>query len=358
MATAELMTIPKRIRLGTYPYTYARVSAMKSKLLRKEEYTKLLKMKVNEIAKFLQETEYKKEIDEMAVSFSGIDLIEASLNRNIIRAFQKLKRISEGDLKLLIDAYLHRKDIMNLKTVFRGKFTKADDAYIESLLLPVGLLRREYFLALLKKDSVEEIAKAIRFIDLRQAMTAFRESGNLFEIENQLDRYYYDTLLAFTQRIPGQGTLFKAFLENEIDILNIKTILRLKREDMPAKEIGRYVFFSGARLRREALLKLIHLPDVNAVVAALRRYGYAKLLDEGDERLKREKTLIDIEIHLNHYLLDRAALLLHQNPLSIDVILGYMFAKEVEIRNLKTLIKGKQLGLDEDFISRELILHR
>ena len=68
-------------------------------------------------------------------------------------------------------------------------------------------------------------------------------------------------------------------------------------------------------------------------------------------------THLSVILHLNHYLLDRAALLLHQNPLSIDVILGYMFAKEVEIRNLKTLIKGRQLGLDEDFINRELIVH-
>ncbi|MBI4150085.1 ATP synthase A1 subunit C [Candidatus Woesearchaeota archaeon] len=358
MATTEVMVIPRKVHLGTHPYTYARVSAMKSKLLRKEDYTKLLKMKVNEIAKFLQETEYKKEIDEMAVSFSGIDLIEASLNKNIIRAFDKLKRISEGDLKLLIDAYLHRKDIMNLKTIFRGKFTKTNPSYVELLLVPVGLLHKDYLLALLKKESIEDIAKTIRFIDLSQAVKAFKENNNLFEIENQLDRYYYNTLLAFTKCIPGQGTLFKAFLENEIDILNIKTILRLKREGITSKEIEHYLFFSGARLKKHDLLKLTNLPDLTAVIASLKKHGYAKLLDEGEEKLKKEKSLIDIEIHLNHYLLDRAALLLHQHPLSIDVILGYMFAKEVEIRNLKTLIKGKQLGLDEDFISRELVIHR
>ena len=350
------MVIPPRLHLGTYPYTYARVSAMKSKLLRRDDYTKLLKMKVNEIAKFLQETEYKKEIDEMAVSFSGIDLIEISLNKNLVRAFSKLKRISEGDLKLLIDAYLHRKDITNLKTIFRGKFTKADDAYIESLLMPVGLLGRDYLLALLKKESIEDMAKAIRFIDLNDAVKAFKESGNLFEIENRLDRYYYDTLIKVTRRIPTQGELFKAFLENEIDILNIKTILRLKREEMPGKEIERYLFFSGARLKRHALLRLANTPDLATVISMIRKHGYAKLIEEGDVR--KDKTLIDIEINLNHYLLDRAVLLLHQNPLSIDVILGYMFAKEVEIRNLKTLIKGKQLGLDEDFITKELVIHR
>ena len=354
----QLISIPRVLFVGTYPYTYARVSAMKSKLLRKEDYAKLLKMKVNEIAKFLQETEYKKEIDEMAVSFSGIDLIEAGLNRNLTRAFEKLKRISTGNLRLLIEIYLHRKDIMNLKTIFRGKFTKADDTYIESLLLPVGLLRKEFLFSLIKKETVQDIAKALYFIDLQKEVDAFKKHNNLFEIENKLDRYYYNALLNVTKRIPSQGKLFRAFLENEIDILNIKTILRLKREGMTAKEIEPYVFFSGARLKKAELLKLIHQPDVGSIITLLRKHGYARLIAEGEEKLKREKTLIDIEINLNHYLLDRAVILLRQNPLSIDVILGYMFAKEIEIRNLKTLIKGKQLGLDENFISKELIVQK
>ena len=49
----------RKLSLGKYPYTYARVSVMKGNLLKKEEYQKLLKMSLNEIISFLQNSEYK-----------------------------------------------------------------------------------------------------------------------------------------------------------------------------------------------------------------------------------------------------------------------------------------------------------
>ena len=64
---------------------------------------------------------------------------------------------------------------------------------------------------------------------------------------------------------------------------------------------------------------------------------------------------MDLEINFFKYLLEKSILMLHQNPLSIDVILGYMFAKEIEVRNLKILIKGKQLNLKEEFIENQLV---
>lgn len=348
------------LHLGTYPYTYARVSAMKSKLIKKDDYQKLLKMRVAEIAKFLQETEYKREIDELAVSQLGIHHVESALNKNLVRAFRKLKKIAEGNLRIIIEEYLKRKDISNLKSIFRGKFTNADEKYVESLLVPAGSFSRTYLMLLFKKENVEEIAKSIPFVDLKEAVARFKEQHSLFDIENALDRYYYSEILEFSKHIPEQGNLFRTFLEHEIDVLNIKTILRLKREHFDSREIEKYLFFSGARIKKHALLAMTRMADANEVVAALKKAGYGSSLGSrtgagSDAGSQDDGMLMDLELQLNHHLLDRAALLLHQNPLSIDVILGFMFAKEIEIRNLKTIIKGKQLGLDEAFMARELV---
>src|SRR3989344_7269205 len=190
-----MIEIMGKIRLGIYPYTYARISAMKSKLIRKEDYQKILKMKQNEIAKYLQETEYKKEIDEMAILHKGIEKIEMGLNRNLSRAFLKLKRISDGNLRLLVDAYLRRKDVENLKTIFRGKYTKTKNEEIQSMLIPAGSLNENVLNSLIKKESIEEIVKAIKLIDLSEAYEHFRKTNNLFEIENALDRHYYEEII-------------------------------------------------------------------------------------------------------------------------------------------------------------------
>ena len=72
--------------LGTkktnYAYAVARVQAKRGKLIPRSEYDKLLKMDVAEITRFIQDSEYKEEVDELAARFSGLDLLEAALTVN------------------------------------------------------------------------------------------------------------------------------------------------------------------------------------------------------------------------------------------------------------------------------------
>jgi len=85
------------------------------------------------------------------------------------------------------------------------------------------------------------------------------------------------------------------------------------------------------------------------------RTEYGGIIAKGIEDFKKTNSLISLEIDLYKHLLRRSILFMHQHPLSIDVILGYMFAKDIEVRNLKLLIKGKQLGLSEQFMESQLI---
>lgn len=359
--------------VGEHPYTYARVCAMKGKLIEREQYNRLLKMRVNEVLKFLQETHYKREIDEMTVTHLGLNAVEAVLDKNLVRTLRKLKRISDGSLQAVISKYLERYDLHNLKTVLRGKFTGSSEQKIEGMLLNVGAIRKPFLLNLLKKNSVDEMTEDIeRMLMLNSSETdektrrsahaafaaareVFRKQNNLFEIENVLDHYYYASLLNFAQRISGQGERFKSFLLHEIDVLNLRVLLRLKREKIRPEEIEKYLFFSGAALSRETLRRLLKIEALDQLVDEIKKRGFCKKMDDAKKEKKEEKSLIDIETHLQHYLLEKANLLLHQHLLSINVILGYMLSKEIEVRNLKILVKGKHLGLPEEFLGRELI---
>ena len=129
---AEKQKQPKRIRLGSYPYTYVRTAVMRSSLFKGGDYNKMLKMSFSEIARFLQESHYKKEINDLAAQHSGADLLELALNRNLAESFKKLIRTSPNELGILIREYAKRKDIEDIKTILRGKFTNADEKIIES----------------------------------------------------------------------------------------------------------------------------------------------------------------------------------------------------------------------------------
>jgi len=346
----------KKIRLGLYPYTYVRTIVMKSLLLKKEDYDKLMKMSLSEIAKFLQDSEYKEEINKLASNYSGAELIERALNQNMIRRFNKLKRISPHNLNLLINAYLKREDIFNIKTILRGKYTKTDDKEIESLLLPVGTLSKKFLLNLLKKQTIEEILKNLKIIDFQQiekAYELFKKNNMLIEIENVLDKHYYNNILKFLEGVPKQGKLFKEFLEAEIEILNIITMLRLKKENLDKEEIKKYLFLEKMDTYYE---KLLDTKNFEEFLSLLEKSEYKNIIKEAIKRVNEDKSIIPVEMKLYKYLLEKSALLQHQHPLSIDIILGYMFAKEIETRNLRVIVKGKQLNLSNEFIENQLVI--
>ena len=80
----------KKIKLRRYPYTYVRTVVMRSLLFKKEDYHKMVKMGFSEIARFLQESNYKKEINALASEYSGADLLELALNKNLCESFKKI----------------------------------------------------------------------------------------------------------------------------------------------------------------------------------------------------------------------------------------------------------------------------
>ncbi|MFC1754734.1 ATP synthase A1 subunit C [Thermoproteota archaeon] len=347
-----------KLHLVEAPYTYARISVMRSRLVKKDDYNRLMKMKLNDITRFLQETDYRKEIDEMGVNYSGVELVELALNKNLVKTFLKLKRIAEyDDLRRVMEEYMKRRDIWNIKTILRGKFIGEDEQKIKDLLIPIGEFNEKFLDEFMKKDSVEEMIKSLKFLgkdNINDALDFFKETKSLFAIENMLDDIYYTNALEFSKRMPRQGAFFRRFIENEVDTINIITILRLKKEGMKKEDIMKFVIYPGGRIRKNRLLNLAKSEDIGSMVSILGKMGYEKVLKDVYEKSKKD--ISSIEIKLNKHLLDRAILLLHKHPLSVDVILGYMFAKEIEISNLRTIIKGKQLGLSEEFIEKGIVI--
>lgn len=338
-----------------YPYTYVRVTTMKAKLLKKEDYDKLLKMSFGEISKYLQESEYKNDINQLALNFKGADLLEEALNNNLISTFNKLKRISPDELDLLIDAYVRRYDYFNVKTIIRGKFAKLKNDLIKLMLRPLGNI--SFYRKLAEEESIENILLKSGLVEKKiipAIIREFNETKLLRGIENALDRSYISYVFNFSERLPQQGILFKQFLLAEVDIINIKALLRLKKEKVGEKELATNIYLFGSELTKPFIKKLIQL-DYESVIRELQRTSFKAIIRKHLSTLTEKGSLTEFENELNKYLLKKSTLLLHQHPLSIDIILGYMFAKEIEVMNLKSIIKGKQLGMDTSFIEKQLV---
>lgn len=347
---------PERIHVSFYPYTYVRVMAMKGKLFRKQDYDKLLKMQGSAIAAYLENSDYKDDILALGKTYSGYTLAERSLYSNLIRNMQKLLRICSPEMNYLLSAYLFRYDIYNLKTILRGKTAGQKNADIEVLLLPLGTFNEKKLSLLLSQESMSSVLVKAGFTnsEFADALSYYEKEKSLLGLENFLDKAYYTFLFTFLTKLAGEHQLFKELLQAEIDVLNIKLLLRLKKHGLSQQEISSFFFFGGALFSFSKLHGLA-ANDFAGIVQALSQTSLRPLVASYQDALTQQD-LKSFEKSLDVWHLQKATLLLHQFPLSVDTLLGYMFAKEIEMRNLRVLVKGKQFDLSEDFLEQQLIL--
>lgn len=329
------------LRLGFYPYTFARVSVMKGELIQKDQWNSLLKMGFHELLRTLQDGTYKDEITGLDLQHVQLSKLEGALNRNLARTFGKLLRISDEKLKKVLEIYLQRYTIENIKAILRGKMTGAPAEEVEQLLVPTATYPREYFISLMKKEHVADIIKRLPFPIEK------KEETDLFALENTLDRTYILLLFALAQQLRGQGKALKELIQAELDIINSKIVLRLKNQGMKKDEIGQYLVAP----RRE-IAALAGKETVKDVITGLRKLRLVVC----DEKLPETEMMAHAEIELDTTLLRKERLLMHQFPLTVNSILGFMFAKEIEVKNLKVLVKGKKLGLDQEYLSKMVVV--
>ncbi len=343
----------KKMSLETYPYTYARVSAMKAKLIKKEDYIKLFKMDTSSIIRFLEETEYKKSIDKLASAYTGVDLVEYAINDHLLEIVNKLKSISEVVVVELIEAYLKRWDALNLKTILRIKnrnqSQNSNAKKIDNLIVPLGALDKKVLVAMLNMSSIADILKKIKNLGYNINIEEFEKTKDLAIIENHLDKDFFYKTISFADRIPKDGERFKAFLKIEIDIINIMTLLKLKRINTDKSKTLQFLIFSGQNIGKKELESLAGANDIENLLNKLRGTKYSRIFD-------RDHSIVDIELELYRHWLKNSALYSHQNPLSVQTILAYLLAKDIEARNIKAIVRGKQLGIPEEYIEKKILI--
>ncbi|MBI2572757.1 V-type ATPase subunit [Candidatus Woesearchaeota archaeon] len=325
----------RRIRFS--PYTYARVAVMKSTLLAKQDYDRLEKMGYYEVLRFLQDSSYKKEIDDHEVLAHGLKVVEQALNANLMRTFRKLHAISQGSLQELIALYLLRYDIANMKTVLRAKAAHIPTAHVTPLLYDSLNYAPAFWESVLSKETFEQTISAL---------APFKEmkivSSDLFVLENVLDQYYIDRMVEFARSVRGEGRAILAFVEQEIETLNIKMLLRFVND-------GNYDVTPHLLSPSYFIHTLAKIHSKSAFAAYLHRHKRTALTgDEPDYDVR-------LEIDLERSLLRKESLLMHRHLLSANYILGFMFAKEIEVRNLKIIVKGKKLAVAAKYVDQLVV---
>ena len=341
-----------------YIYVCTRMRMRKAKLLPREEYQRMLNMSVSEITRLIEETEYKQEIDELGTTFKGIDLIEVALSWNLAKEYQKIQEITPGNLKQFTQVYLRRWDIQNVLTILRGKMQGEKPGKIKEILIPAGSLDKVILDRMLSEESSDRIIEMLKthrmYPVLAREYPAAKESGSFSHMENELYKHLYANIIADAKAGVKGGASFLAYIQLEIDIKNVKTLFRLRADDL--EEDARDMFIPGGSLSLLNFTSLNNIKDLNEFIDMIRANIRNDILHSLLDELKGNKSAHDIEARLTRVQLDQMERMSKRHPFSIHPILVYLEKKKYEVFNLRAIARGKESRLPADRIMKYLVI--
>ena len=346
-----VLRLPKFGKPVKYAYITGRVRAMKTKLIPGEMYPRMMAMETSEIARYLEETQYKDEIDALSKDYSGVELIEHATFANLAKTFRKLSEVSIDEPSFLILEFLRRWDVWNIKTLLRGKFSNVSDAEIMKYLVPAGELSAERLDELAKKESIQEIISAFDGTDYASALAQY-DGKSLATVENALDKLYYfrmERAVGGTLSVGG-GLLLK-YVRREIDIRNLITLFRMNRAGVDAAIIQENLI-PGGKLHDE-LSRMAGQP-FGEFLRSLEGYPFWSSIS--DIATADIDAISRIEARLKAYLIRYAWALSNYHPLSILPVLGYMVSKETEVANIRKIVRGKEAKLPAELIEEQVVV--
>ena len=349
-----------KMKFRTYPYTVTRVRVMKSKLLKGEDYLRMRKMGLNEMIRFLEESEYKQEIDSRSKDYMGTELIELALNDNLANVVNKLLGISiKGEVKQLIELYSLKWVLNNAKLVLRAKMNKLDEKDLRYGVIPIKPLDYESSMKAHKEgeDELFRVIAKLAQIDVRVLAELYR-AGNLVGLENEIDTGFYVKLMLLEKRLKlKKSDPLRQFFELLVYLMNIRNIVKFKIAGVKNDEIRSFMVLDGGKKSRSAgrskdqlIAAMIAANDMKSLFDVLKKSRYKELVT-GDV----EENPTRFEAAIDKFLLAYASKLLHRKPMSVSPIFGYLLCKEIETKNIRLLVHSKAMGLDERFIDRNLI---
>ena len=290
---------------------------------------------------------------DYSLDAKGAGSIENQLANTAFNDFQLLIRPFSGRERRFFFYAIRWFELVNLKVLIRGKFSKTDNSIIQPQLIDLGDFAELPLNKLLDTEDTHEMLRLLETTAyagiVRQARQVYEEHGNdLFLLDATIDRSFFISLKQRLQALDNQdATQVSQVMGVLLDRFNLLWLLRYRFSYNLSPAKSYYLLTASGRILHSAnLMRLAKMDSVDEVLLALP----ASL----QKKLSGLKTIYEIETVLEYSTLAVASKALSQTNL-VSRFFAYIILREAETRFLQALIKGKQLGFDDELIKQAVV---
>ena len=172
-----------------------------------------------------------------------------------------------------------------------------------------------------------------------------------------LYKYILKNLLRTSATPEDDNTsLLHNYIGTMVDVANIKVIIRAKADNLKYEDIEAYMISDGYQVREWKLKELMEAEDVEGVISGLEGTDYAPLLSEAMSEFKETSSMASFESSLDNFVVKTAKTISLKNQFGIGPMIGFLSRKEIEIKNLKIIARGKREGGMSPSMIKEMLI--
>jgi len=324
----------------SYAYAAAHAFALENKLLNRDRLERMVDApSADDAYKILAETEYGNSISELSSPHD----YERLLSKETQKLYELVEEISPApDITSL---FFVKYDFHNLKVLLKARYLGRSQ---DNLLMGGGTLSIEIL-----KKAIEDrdydilppiIANAIKELDEMMDLKVDPR-----RIDLTMDRAMYEYI--FQECMHSKNMFVTDYFIKQVDLINIRSFLRIRKMDESFVFL-REVLLPNGKLDAAFFERIMQMP-LEGVAEQFSHTEYAELVRHGVQDFLRTGTLTVYERLMDNFLLDYVRSK-RWSPLGLEPVIGYLLAKENEIRLIRIVMVGKINNLPAEKIRERL----
>ena len=315
-----------------YPYAYvnARIRAMHSRILKKEDFVDLMEKPYNEAIYSLDKNFYPH-----LASFIGSDFsyssVDSALRASLVKDLAKISRMVPAESKKFVSLILSKYDIQVIQSIVRSSHAKllTNDS-IKDIISVTEVFHKNFLdQGNFSLNSLYNELNGTHYHLLMEKHLEQLRKGDFLQFELELDLLYFSRLLHEAKSLPA-----KQFVKRSIDMHNISLVLK-----------GLEPIIPGGKIPLSDLEPFVKSNSLTQLAQLLKKHSYQ--VDSSDNEHQVEHSL-----YKDFFSFCRG--LLSADPLSENSIIGFIVVMQTTMRNTNILLKLKSHGFTKEQISEVL----
>lgn len=317
-----------------------KIRVYEKRLIDNVKFNRMLDLEnIDEVFKFLSETVYGENISDDINIYN----YEQVLSLEFGRLFKSLKDIFDN--KELINIFLKKYKYNNIKLMLKAKLLNVD---LGDILFNIEDFDNEFIYTAIKTENYSSLPDEIGDL-VKKTLKDFEENKDPQRIDILIDKIMFGELLKESKNISSD--FLTKYIQILIDVFNVKTLFRIKNLNLN-RALFDDVIVSGGNIALSNLKMIFSEPKEN-ILNRFSMTNMYKYIKEGLENYVNSDDLNVLDKELDDYLMEylKNAKII---TTGLAPIIGYINAKENEIKNIRIVLVGKINNVDSDSIKRRL----